>query len=745
MPVATPGQHRALSDLARISRVTDDRIRLVSVLDEKDGPGIHVELVISCAGTAESSVVNLEPVETVWLYVPPEYPFAQPGVYVEHERFARLPHVMWGCAICLYPSANEWIPSDGMWGLVSRLVTFLRRAAAGTLAGPALPWHPPFVPADPYTADLVLRADLPEKFEANPDLWCGWAAITPLDRVVELNEWLARPEDGPDGVAIAAVIALPQPLGFQYPHQMNDLLDGLARGGLSHEAAHLVLERLDRANAEREERVEGSIGEVPRILLIGSPAPQQSRVSGRIAHFAAWQRVPADGTAHVGHPSEPITWMRVFDQRPRSTIRRDVSRPTHWLEGRRILLLGCGALGAPIAEYCVRAGVALLQIADHGIVSPGVLVRQPYSHADIGWPKAVALGSRLNAIAPGTAIEPFVGDVATLFYDGAAAPAVDLLIDATADRLVMTRLERCRWLATSQWPPVLTVATGHRSERGVATVSLPGATGAGLDTFRRLALTAITDDGLADVLDDFYPAQARHDLFQPEPGCSEPTFVGSAADVSALAAGLLTGALTALAAAERERTSPGRLAIVCRPYGDRPSGVRYMWANDLTVVDESSGYQVRLDNLALAAMRRSAVKVAETAGSDVETGGVLLGHIDRAAGVIWVSEAYGPAGGSSASSSRLVLNVDAARPLMVEQAQRSRGLVRFVGLWHTHPAGPVQPSAEDIRTMTAVVNDGGSASAAALLVIVGGPPDRWLAWLAGNGAPALHTAVIFPD
>ena len=91
--------------------------------------------------------------------------------------------------------------------------------------------------------------------------------------------------------------------------------------------------------------------------------------------------------------------MRVYEARPEVTVRRDHATPAAWLRGKRILVLGAGALGAPIADMCARAGAAHLTVADQALVHPGILARQPYTDADIGrlqgeasWP-TVSTGS----------------------------------------------------------------------------------------------------------------------------------------------------------------------------------------------------------------------------------------------------------------------------------------------------------------------------------------------------------------
>ncbi len=68
------------------------------------------------------------------------------------------------------------------------------------------------------------------------------------------------------------------------------------------------------------------------------------------------------------------------------------AKPAQWLLGKSVLVLGCGALGARIAEHCARAGVRKLVVADNNAVGTGLLVRQPYEDADIGRRQGIAAG-----------------------------------------------------------------------------------------------------------------------------------------------------------------------------------------------------------------------------------------------------------------------------------------------------------------------------------------------------------------
>ena len=54
-----------------------------------------------------------------------------------------------------------------------------------------------------------------------------------------------------------------------------------------------------------------------------------------------------------------------------------------------------------IAEHLARAGVAELTLYDRARVTPGIMVRQNFSAADINEPKTDALARRVQSIAPG--------------------------------------------------------------------------------------------------------------------------------------------------------------------------------------------------------------------------------------------------------------------------------------------------------------------------------------------------------
>ena len=175
-----------------------------------------------------------------------------------------------------------------------------------------------------------------------------------------------------------------------------------------------------------------------------------------------------------------VSWMQVHEARPEVTHRRDTGTPASWLQDKRILVLGCGALGAPIAEHSVRAGARDVTVVDNGVVNPGILARQPYTYPDIGTPKATALSARLNTLTRTPTVTARVTDAVGLVTAPDFDPTIfDLIIDATADAGVRVALERTRIPRRAAWPRLATLVIGHRADRGVVCLSATGATGAG--------------------------------------------------------------------------------------------------------------------------------------------------------------------------------------------------------------------------------------------------------------------------
>jgi molybdopterin/thiamine biosynthesis adenylyltransferase len=599
------------------------------------------------------------------VYVETGFPFAPPSVSSVHTRWKKTPHVQWGHHLCLYAAAAvEWNPSDGIRGFIGRLSEWIERAVAGTLDPDGQPLHPPAVYTSPRAGTVLVHPDLGDRVPWTADsksssvkTLIAWCAVS--HRRVDVLDWVdvatawARC-DASDGevfhkgrpVIALPVVLTPDEFGFEYPKKVKSLSAGLTESGYDRDQLLLDLASataINRTLRAKQKLQDAAASGVPwdetgdedaplfTAMLVGTPS---RRVEGEtlLAHLAAWKvddlssrivnllaRVREREVEDVELQDEvrdlasgwfdfaEIAWMQVMENRPEVTRRRDHSTPLNWLADKRVLVLGCGALGAPVAEFCVRAGAKELTVADSGTVTPGILVRQPYTDADIGRPKANVLAERLSTIRD-VAVMPSVQDIGTAFlataYD---LDAFELIIDATANESVRAVIEKTRKDSKAR-PPLVTMVIGHNAERGLVTTSLPSATGAAADTFRKVSLLASSNaPDWVDVGQDFFPATPRTQLFFPEPGCSAPTFVGSAAQTTSLAGMMLNEALTVLSGlpvAEVGANEPVSFASAVRLGAAFALGTsRANWSADIVKMDTSGSFEVRMNPEALAEAR----------------------------------------------------------------------------------------------------------------------------------------------
>lgn len=127
---------------------------------------------------------------------------------------------------------------------------------------------------------------------------------------------------------------------------------------------------------------------------------------------------------------DDATWSRYSRQMLFPEIGREGQRK---LADRRVLLLGCGALGTVLADTLVRAGVGFVRIVDRDYVELNNLQRQIlFNEHDVaeGSPKAVAAAERLAKINSTVKVEPVVADAHSGNIES-FAEGMNLLLDGT--------------------------------------------------------------------------------------------------------------------------------------------------------------------------------------------------------------------------------------------------------------------------------------------------------------------------
>lgn len=756
------GQQEALAVLRSIAQDSDGALT-VDLDYETLGGLLTVRVYLASASLLPPGLdaefeagMKLEDWEPIDIHIPEDFPLTPPIAWTGRDDFPELPHKAEGSLFCVRVERNNWDSTAGIAGFLRAVIETYQRIALGTLQGHLQPWRP--------TADhlhyegkgcAVIKADVPASHDGAENS-LRWAAGIPVsDNRIDVTRWLdvngTRPavsvteilsgqlalikEKTPDAFLIPAVVTA-KPMAVEYSEDWDDLLTMLEGQGFDRTSLLSHLARAATINQPPSgEWVQGAV-------LFRVAADTGPTTEGQDARFAVALLAQADVGLLLGMQAEDddasadefadavVPWVEVYDGRPESVLRRAADGPAGKLAGARVLLLGCGGLGAPIAEHCVRSGAARLHIVDSGTVSPGVLSRQPYEDADIGQHKAAVLVPRLSRIRPESEITGLVADItAAVLLSESKLVHYDLVIDATANRSVAAVIERAQRHRHGPWPPLITVAISQRATHGVAAVTPRDAVGAGLDLLRRLGLRTCMSTALGDVYTAFFPPADGRLNFRPDPSCSDTTFIGSATDMAALAAQLLDAALARLdlrPGADGGEPPSRSLSIVRLGNGAESKAARVVLdlPPDRRVADHRQAYEVRIDETALETIREHVRASANgRTGGAGHTGGLLLGQFDSACRVAWVSQATGLPPGSSTEPLHMNLEAPEVRAFLADRSEQSEGMLTLAGFWRTQLGAPAKPSETDLATMRSLAAAPERRSAPALLLVLSVPPD----------------------
>lgn len=721
----THGQQRAVRELERLKALSDGAFEFSLA---PDLIADHLTATISVRmGLMEARAGGLEffDSEDFCLLIPPGFPFDRPSLLVTHSRFAGFPHVCWKYHLCLYQSSLEWNPSDGLFGFLERLNLWLRRAALNDMDPLEGPLEPPHHTVDSSLKPFVIRANAPVPPGQS---WLGLAELKNYENRIEVVGWDSSFESLGKGLSLALAVVLPEALPMEFPSNGAEFF------------AELEKQRFDRTTLIRRLALAALLapkGE-PVYLIIGLPMRRAADGTPRL-HMAVWaaDAETADDLRQViGSESDSeqikeirekmaellykifsaknVRWCRVLEDRPEIVVRRDAQSGLAWFLSKHVLILGCGALGSWTAEMIARAGASSLDLVDTGIVKPGLLARQNFTMGDIGNNKAIALKTRLQSlVASPSSVNGFPADAhGFALEDKARFSGYDVVLDCTASHIIQMKFER-DWLEfDGATPPFISLITDANSQRGIFVSAVRNSPTGPWSAFVQLKHHLCTCGGSGEILDAFYDPEAMKGLFQPEPGCSDPTFSGSTAD----AAGIASTALNLATLHSLHNHKAVGVAFTLSAAGIPTTEIVPFEEMDAV---RAGHYQVRISKKVHAEARGWVRQNNRIRTPDHETGGLLWGLWDDAIGVIWIFDASGPPPDSIHDPGHFLCGIVGTAKEHERRLSLSRGTSGFIGFWHTHPDMRSVQSTRDIHGMAGLVSALGQNQKRSLMLIYG--------------------------
>ncbi|MGD9157729.1 MAG: ThiF family adenylyltransferase [Desulfobacteraceae bacterium] len=725
----TPGQERALRELEWLQETDEDNFELIDHYLSDSGNLIACVSIRMGLMEKKDDGLQLMDREEFIVGIPPDFPFDCPWINVPHDRFAGFPHVIWKKTLCLYQSKEiEWNPSDGLYGFFDRLKLWLGKASINDMDPIDGPLEPPHHLIDSSQIPFVIRKNAP--IEAK-QFWIGVAELKKYDNRMELVEWYNSTKECPQNARLSLAIILKESLPMEFPRKGKDFFQELLNQGLDKKQIikDLALASLFTPDGE------------PIYLILGSPMRRSADGTPKI-HIDVWTTHPdLSESLHLVLPQKNdteeilnirqeisdkicsffeetnIRWCKVMDDRSEIIVRRDKDSPLTWLTNKKILLLGCGALGSWTGEIIARAKPKLIHLVDKSKVNIGILSRQNYELEDFCSNKSEALTKRLQKIirADKTKIEPFCCEAHKfLTEDLERIGNYDLIIDCTASSIFQMKIERDWNKFEVKTPAIISMVIDAKAERCLSVIVNKKSSGGVWDAYVQLKNKISMQGTRRDIVESFYSNKAVKGLFQPEPGCSDPTFSGSTADMFALVSMALNNAMSNIV----ENNIPSGLAFSVHTPNKIQGKIDFFVLQEMKGI-KVGNYRVRISPKIEPEARAWVKQNKRIRSPHHETGGLLWGLWDDAVNVIWVFDISGPPPDSKHERGYFLCGIDGTQSEYERRIKQSNGTNEFVGLWHTHPDMSSGQSIVDVASMATLVSNLGHKQKRVLMLIFG--------------------------
>jgi len=339
------------------------------------------------------------------------------------------------------------------------------------------------------------------------------------------------------------------------------------------------------------------------------------------------------------------------------------------IKDKNVVVIGGGALGSEICESLARSGTSHLTLIDNDILQPHNLARHTLGPEDIGEYKADALAKKINSFYGVEICRGMHDDFLCISADERhkVLESADCLVDCSASVGVQARLGD---LVPAKKP----IISGFQIDGGRATILLysPNVQCAEPAMLEAILITAMLDSSaIAQWLKE--PA-TRVELGG---GCSAISSI-IPSSVIKLGAGWLADRVLRMVNSGVWLTNP---FIEILQYDPLVGKVHTKKVDvDIPFLVMACGWRVFTTAYALA-------KVKEYAGSALpnETGGVMIGRLDRQRRVAYITEAWKAPKDSASTRTGFSRGLAGLKNRIAILEKDTNEYLSYVGEWHSHP------------------------------------------------------------
>ena len=371
---------------------------------------------------------------------------------------------------------------------------------------------------------------------------------------------------------------------------------------------------------------------------------------------------------------------------------KEISR-TKKVGNPTMLIIGCGALGSKLVMHMARAGLINLTLVDDDVLLPHNLVRHGLMANRVGINKADALREEIAHMYRGQSkVKSLPSNGFDILHDNKKHLFKNSvwLVDTTASKAFQEAVVASHLLGDTR---VMRAELAYEGQIGMMRIEGRKRNPRLDDIEAYLFTLACEHDYLSDWLEaERSAAESELGFTGIAVGAGCHTFTMPLADdvISFHAAHISTSFRRYI----EQASDVGHLHVLFLGHqGDMSSQRMAVPKFEILRADNDGSWEIRIANPA----KQEILRLTEESGLN-ETGGILIGKVNRARRVIHVTKALPAPPDSQSTADSFVTGITDVPDVVKRIQSRTGGLIAYVGDWHTHPQGGGQMSQQDKET-----------------------------------------------